>query len=147
MKDNLQASVQETLLRNISMLSMPLAQEREMTRDIHGRMPSVDELRRVVDLVKSIIFPDFFDPRQADESLRQYFIGVNMEMLYSILKVQLRRGLLFCQKTKCCDDPKVDADRLALQFIDALLDINTLLYNDVAADFYRATAVTHRGAV
>lgn len=147
MKENLQASVQETLLRNISMLSMPLAQEREMTRDIHGRMPSVDELRRVVDLVKSILFPDFFDPRQADESMRQYFIGVNMEMLYSILKVQLRRGLLFCPKVKSDSDPKSEADRLALQFINALPDIKRVLYTDVEAVFNSDPAVSNRGEV
>lgn len=147
MKEILQTAVQEALLRNVAMLSMPLPQERELTRTIRGRMPSVDELRRVVDLAKAILFPDFFDPRQADESLRQYFVGVNMEMLYSILKVQIRRGLLFCQDAASIDNLNALADDIAIKFIDSLHEIKRVLYTDIDAVFDSDPAVSNRGEV
>ncbi|MDE7088626.1 MAG: serine acetyltransferase, partial [Prevotella sp.] len=147
MREILQNAAQEALLRNVAMLSMPLPQERELTRDIQGRMPSVDELRRVVELVKAILFPDFFDPRQADVSLRQYFVGVNMEMLYSILKVQIRRGLMFCHDARSIDNLTAVADDLAIKFIDSLHEIKRVLYTDVDAVFDSDPAVSNRGEV
>lgn len=107
----------------------------------------MEELRRVVELVKSVVFPGFFDKRQVDESMRAYFIGVNVELLYSILKVQLRRGLLFGEDAGRCSDPKAEADAKALQFIDSLPEIKRLLYTDVEAMFNSDPAVSARGEV
>lgn len=140
-------TTEDVLLRNIAMLSMPMKGQRLATPGTAGQLPSVDELRRVVELVKSVVFPGFFDKRQVDESMRAYFIGVNVELLYSILKVQLRRGLLFGEQAGRCDDPKAEADAKALQFIDSLPEIKRLLYTDVEAMFNSDPAVSERGEV
>lgn len=137
----------EVLLRTTAMLSMPLREETRASAGTAGQLPSVDELRRVVELVKAVVFPGYFDKRQVDPTLRQYFIGVNMELLYSILKVQIRRGLLFGEEEGQCEDCREEADAKALQFIDALPELKRVLYTDVEAMFHSDPAVRARGEV
>lgn len=138
---------EDVLMRNIAMLSMPMQGQRLSMPDTSGQLPSVEELRKMVELVKAIVFPEFFDKRHVEESLRAYFIGVNVETLYSILKVQIRRGLLFGDCPCDSKDPKCEADTMALKFIDALPEIKRLLYTDVEAMFNSDPAVSQRGEV
>lgn len=56
-------------------------------------LPSVDALREMVELVKMIVFPGFFDKRQIDSDIRSYHIGVNMERLCSLMRKQLTLAL------------------------------------------------------
>jgi serine O-acetyltransferase len=100
----------------------------------------------MVELVKSIVFPGFFDKHQVDDQIRSYYIGVNMEMLFSLLKGQIGRGLLFDVEGDE-EEVKDEAARLALRFIDRLPEIKRLLYTDVEAIFNNDPAVRNYGEV
>ena len=127
-----QKKINEVLLRNVAKLSKLDAKEEAMMPAGAAPLPSVEEVRRIVSLAKSIIFTDYFYKRQPEEQIRQHYIGVNMEELYALLRRQIARGLQFCEE---CSEEDVlpTAEELALQFIDQLPEVKRLLYTDVEA--------------
>ena len=40
------------------------------------QLPSVEDVKRIVNLVKSIVFTDYFHKRQPDEELRAFYAGI-----------------------------------------------------------------------
>ena len=140
----------EILLKNVVQLSKLTEQEVKMMPAIEAPLPSVEQVKQIVTLVKSIIFPDYFNKRQPDETVRSYYIGVHMEELYGLLVKQIAHGLQFCED---CEEittkEKVyqEAARLATVFIDELPEIKRLLYTDVQAMFDNDPAAPNYGEV
>ncbi len=134
------------LLRNVAKLSKLDGKEEAMMPAGAAPLPSVEEVRRIVSLAKSIIFTDYFYKRQPEEQIRQHYIGVNMEELYALLRRQIARGLQFCEE---CSEEDVlpTAEGVALQFIDQLPEVKRLLYTDVEAMFQNDPAATNYGEV
>lgn len=110
-------------------------------------LPSVMELHEVMQLIREIVFPGFFDKRQIDPTMRSFSIGANVEALYSKLRIQAARGLLFGHTDRHMDDVDADATRLAIDFIDRLPDIKRVLYTDVRAIYDNDPAVGSFGDV
>ena len=113
-------------------------------------LPSVEQVKEIVNLVKSIIFPDYFNKRQPDETIRSYYIGVHMEELARLLIKQIAHGLQFCEdcevnKTK--EQVYQEAERLTMDFISELPEIKRLLYTDVQAMFDKDPAARNYGEV
>jgi serine O-acetyltransferase len=134
----------------VALLSKLTEQEVNMMPAIEAPLPSVVQVKQIVALVKSIIFPDYFNKRQPDETIRSYYIGGHMEELYGLLVKQIAHGLQFCED---CEEittkEKVyqEAARLATEFIDELPEIKRLLYTDVQAMFDNDPAATNYGEV
>jgi serine O-acetyltransferase len=140
----------DILLKNVSLLSKITDQERRMMPAVEAPLPSVEQVKQIVTLVKRIIFPDYFNKRQSDEAIRSYYIGVHMEELFGLLVKQIAHGLQFCED---CEEittkEKVyqEAARLATEFIDELPEIKRLLYTDVQAMFDNDPAAPNYGEV
>lgn len=140
----------EILQKNVALLSKATEQEVNMMPAIEAPLPSVVQVKQIVALVKSIIFPDYFNKRQPDETIRSYYIGGHMEELYGLLVKQIAHGLQFCED---CEEittkEKVyqEAARLATEFIDELPEIKRLLYTDVQAMFDNDPAAPNYGEV
>ena len=117
---------------------------------VEAPLPSVEQVKEIVTLVKSIIFPDYFNKRQPDEAIRSYYIGVHMEELMGLLTKQIAHGLQFCED---CEEMRTkeqvycEAGRLASEFIDTLPEIKRLLYTDVEAMFDADPAARNYGEV
>ena len=83
-----QKQINETLRRNVGVLSEHTEDEiRMMPTSKETPLPSVEDVKQIVSLIKGIVFPDYFDKRQPDEQLRSYQIGVSMEKLYQLLQL------------------------------------------------------------
>lgn len=123
----------DILQRNVAKLSQLLEAEARMLPDNDAPLPSVQVLGEVVELVKMVVFPAFFDKRQTNHDMRSYHIGVNMERLGMLLEQQLELALLFCDGH--CDDAPAEAEHLAEKFIDELPNLKMMLYTDVEAIF------------
>ena len=109
-------------------------------------LPSVEALRNIVALVKDIVFPGFFDKRRPEGNIRKCVIGVAVEQLAQLLKVQIARGLAFGSDLP--EDAMAEqAEALAADFIDRLPDIKRLLYTDVDAMLHNDPAVKSAGEV
>ena len=140
----------DILLRNVARLSKLTEQEVGMMPATEAPLPSVEQVKQIVTLVKSIIFPDYFNKRQPDETIRSYYIGVHMEELQRLLVKQIAHGLQFCEDCECMQTKEQvyqEAERLALEFIDALPEIKRLLYTDVQAMFDNDPAAPNYGEV
>ena len=142
-----QKIINETLRNNVAILSKHTDDElRMMPTATLTQLPSVEDVKRIVSLIKSIVFSDYFHKRQPDEELRAYQIGVSMEELYRLLRQQIARGLQFCED--CAESDVLCAgEELALQFIDALPEIKRLLYTDIQAMFDNDPAAETYGEV
>ena len=89
----MEKNVNDVLHRNVKILSKHSEREDSMMPEGSAPMPSVECVKKMVSLVKSIIFSDYFYKRQTEEEIRSYYIGVNMEELYKLLCEQIARGL------------------------------------------------------
>ena len=141
-----QKQINEVLLRNVAKLSKLDSKEEAMMPKGSAQLPSVEEVRRIVSLAKSIIFSDYLYKRQPEEQIRQHYIGVCMEELYGLLRRQIARGLQFCEE---CSENDVlpTAEEIALRFIDELPEVKRLLYTDVEAMFQNDPAAPNYGEV
>ena len=140
----------DILLKNVTLLSRLTEQEVSMMPATEAPLPSVEQVKEIVRLVKSIIFPDYFNKRQPDEAIRSYYIGVHMEELVQLLIKQIAHGLQFCEDCEAIKTKQQvyeQAERLALEFIDTLPEIKRLLYTDVQAMFDNDPAAPNYGEV
>ncbi len=140
----------DILLKNVSLLSKLTQQEVSMMPATEAPLPQVEQVKQIISLAKSIIFPDYMVRRQPVEEMRSYSIGVHMDELYRLLVKQIAHGLQFCEdceaiKTK--DQVYREAERLTLEFIDSLPEIKRLLYTDVQAMFDNDPAAPNYGEV
>lgn len=113
-------------------------------------LPSVEQVKQMVCLVKSVIFPDYFTKRQPNETIRSYYIGVHMEELLKILTKQIAHGLQFGDDSPANTTKQQvyeKAEQLTLQFVDALPEIKRLLYSDVQAMFDNDPAAPNYGEI
>ena len=143
-------SKNETILKNVALLSKMSEQEVSMMPQTEAPLPSVEQVKQIVTLVKNIIFPDYFNKRQPDESIRSYYIGVHMQELVRLLVKQIAHGLQFCEDCECMQTKEQvyrEAERLALLFIDSLPEIKRVLYTDVQAMFDNDPAAPNYGEV
>ena len=146
----MEKNVNETLMRNVSLLSRLTEQEVGMMPQTDAQLPSVDQVKQIITLVKSIIFPDYFNKRQTDETIRSYYIGVHMDELLRLLTKQIAHGLQFAEnRDAALSTQRIydEASQLALQVIDALPEIKRLLYTDVQAMFDNDPAALNYGEV
>ena len=87
----------ETLMHNVNLLSQLTKLEVSMMPQTEAPLPSVEQVKQIISLIKSIIFPDYFTKRQCDETIRSYYIGVQMEELLKLLTKQIAHGLQLLQ--------------------------------------------------
>jgi len=132
--------------KNVAILAKVSEEEERIVPANDCPLPSVEVLRTIVDLIKVIVFPGFFDKRQADGNIRSYHIGVNMERLFSLLKQQIELALLFGSHD-CGEEASTDSHTLTLKFIDRLPEIKRMLYTDVEAIFNDDPAVSNYSEV
>ncbi|MBQ7420469.1 MAG: serine acetyltransferase [Prevotella sp.] len=146
----MEKSTNEILLKNVALLSKQTRQEIDMMPAVEAPLPSVLQVKQIVALVKSIIFPDYFNKRQSDETIRSYNIGVHMEELFGLLVKQIAHGLQFCEDCEAIQTKQKvyeEAEKLALEFINELPEIKRLLYTDVQAMFENDPAAPNYGEV
>ena len=136
----------ERFRKNVSILSKVSEEETRVMPRGDAPLPSVDALRSIVEIVKRIVFPGFFDNRQADDTIRSYHIGLNMERLDQTLREQIALALAFCDASKD-EDCREDARKMALCFIDRLPEIKRMLHTDVAAIYDDDPATDNYGEV
>ena len=141
-----QERLNEVLLRNVRQLSILSEREAAMMPAGSAPLPSVDEVRHLIALIKRILFTDYAYKRQTESKVRSYYIGVSMEELYDVLRRQIARGLQFCEE--CAEgDVMGSAEEMAIGFIDQLPEVKRLLYTDVEAMFHNDPAATNYGEV
>jgi serine O-acetyltransferase len=112
-------------------------------------MVSVTAIAELVELSKAILFPGFFGNTSVNSSNLKFYIGVNIDKLYALLKTQIHRGFCFSCATATteCTDCFKDADQIALAFIEQLSEIREKLAKDAQSTFKYDPAAKSLGEV
>jgi serine O-acetyltransferase len=117
----------------------------------HGEpMPSTEMLKKFVQTARSLIFPGYFGNSALHPDTLLYHIGVSLDSLYNILKIQLKRGICFeCRKEipEQCRECETRAEKISSDFIHKLPHLRNLLTTDVIAAYEGDPAAKSYGEV
>ena len=106
----------------------------------HGtHMPSIEDLKRFVDICREVLFPGYFGNDILEEETIKYYTGVNIDKLNKLLIEQIKRGFCFdcsdrSSSSNCnwCDDK---SEKLSAAFIEQLPKIRHMLSTDIKAAY------------
>jgi serine O-acetyltransferase len=113
-------------------------------------LPSITQLKRIIDLVREILFPGYFGNTSLRTNTTQHYMGVYVDELYGLLSEEILAGMCF----ECYDNSinKVEkhqqkAEQAALEFIEFLPEIRRRLVTDVEATYLNDPAARNLGEV
>ena len=117
-------------------------------RDNNFSMPSIEELRKIVQITRSLLFPGYFGDAAVNENTMLYHIGINVEKLRLLLKQQIKSGICFDDNTKTsADDLEKESAEKAVVFIEQLPEIRKKLHTDVIAAYNGDPAAKSYGEI
>ncbi|MDR1777497.1 MAG: serine acetyltransferase [Desulfovibrio sp.] len=100
-------------------------------------MPSIDELREIMNSLATAIFPGYFGQNQVRPDSLRYHLAANLDTVYHKLREQILRGFCFtCEKQHAVCVPRDSQSKeAALAFMDSLPEIRRLLAGDAKAAY------------
>ena len=122
----------EQIQKNVERLSASDLPEYEYIPLHQKRSPSVPAVKKIMSLLRKVIFPGFFgEEQEARLDSIQYYMGVYLEEIYDLLQEQVFNGLCF-ESESCCDTSKKAAE-IAISFINEISKLKSFLSTDVKA--------------
>ncbi|MEA4975666.1 MAG: serine O-acetyltransferase EpsC [Paludibacter sp.] len=112
-------------------------------------MPSVDVLKEIVMLIRSVLFPGYFGDAGVNSKTMLYHIGVNIDKLQLLLQLQIKAGLCFESRSEeqiCAEIDRI-AEEKTITFISQLPEIRERLYTDIIAAYNGDPAAKSFGEV
>ncbi len=100
-------------------------------------MPSIDDLREIIELTRSVLFPGYFRNSEINRETVSYYTGAKLDRIFRGLAEQIKRGFCFTCDTSetTCFDCEERAKTLTEKFIESLPEIRRLLAYDAKAAF------------
>lgn len=127
-------------------LSEISSDEQRMGLRTNSPLPSLTEIKEMMQLLQRILFPGFFDRQTVSETMRLYQMGIDLDRVKTLLKKQIARGYVFC-----CEEDESNMQAIAEAktetFLQQLPEIKRLLLTDVEAVALRDPAVNNFGEV
>ena len=113
-----------------------------------GRMvlPSRDAVIRVVEDLRSVLFPGYFGTSDLNSESLHYFVGATLARALRHLEEQVRRGIAFAERHEfeTCDHCCLFAERATKAFLGRVPDIRKLVHSDVEAAYEGDPALKSR---
>lgn len=113
-------------------------------------LPSIPKLKKIINLVREILFPGYFGSTSLRPNTTRHYMGVYVDELYELLSGEILAGMCFeCmdEKANKIEKHQVKAKSGALEFIQNLPEIRRQLVTDVEATFLNDPAATNFGEV
>jgi serine O-acetyltransferase len=118
----------------------------ESYREVYHRtyndfpMPSVESLREIVDLLKSVLFPGYFIHSDLKPETMNFYMGSTIDTVYRLLAEQIKRGYCFScaeagEADQECEDCESRSKDVARTFLSALPRLRRLLTLDALAAY------------
>ena len=101
-------------------------------------MPSIDELKESIELLRSVLFPGYFRNSEIHRSTVPYYTGAKLDRIYRTMVEQIKRGFCFtCSEVTEdeCTDCEVIARDITVQFMEKIPEIRRMLAFDAKAAF------------
>ncbi|HHO76501.1 MAG TPA: serine acetyltransferase [Deltaproteobacteria bacterium] len=105
---------------------------------VKGLMPSLETLVEIVDRLRSVLFPAYFNDSEMTTSTMPFIIGSHIEKIERLLGEQIKRGYGFsCEirDRQACLECEERSLSLAREFIATIPKIRRLLASDVRASY------------
>lgn len=131
----------------VEQLSCISADEKNIAPASCGPLPSVEAVREIVNLVKTVIFPEFHDIYHGTRAMEQARLSVSTERLFRSLSKEIGHAL-FQKNPDCGSNSAAEQGlELALKLIERLPEIKRLLYTDVQAIYDNDPATEDFGEI
>ncbi|MCM1029053.1 MAG: serine acetyltransferase [Pseudoflavonifractor sp.] len=100
-------------------------------------LPSATDIKRIISLCRSLIFPGFFGDTATTERNLPFLTGLRLEELHSLLTAQIAAGICFGDGTGCppLGPLRARSEAIATEFIGRLPEVRALLMADAEATF------------
>lgn len=108
--------------------------------------PSVPELREIIELCRSVLFPGYYGKSVLDGSV-QYHIGVALDRIQEKLRKQILAGMAFTHQEGEVAPLREAACSKAQTFVEQLPALRDLLQTDVVAMYRNDPAAHNLGEV
>jgi serine O-acetyltransferase len=138
--ENLLAGVVERLCGHINDRISPLQRQRA-----HLPLPNGEEVRRVVERLRSVLFPGYYGAPPIPAKNIRYHMGAALDAAAQDLNEQVERAFcFFCDKTgdECCEQCHQRSASLVVEFMKTLPAVQELLMSDVQAAYEGDPAAT-----
>lgn len=143
----LTARIGSAINDTVERLSAMTAEERRITPASCGPLPSVEAIREILTLVKTVMFPEFHDIYHGTRAMEKARLSVSTERLFRSLSKEIGHAL-FQKKPACGSTLAAEQGlELALSIIERLPEIKRLLYTDVQAIFDNDPATEDFGEI
>ncbi len=110
-------------------------------------LPSIEKLKEIVELLRSILFPGYFGGPVLRRQSLQHFLGVRVEKLYGLLAEQILSVQHFDTENNSAANASEKAAEIARQFIGILSEIRKKLWTDVKAIYDGDPAAKNYGEI
>ncbi|MBD5341375.1 MAG: serine acetyltransferase [Muribaculaceae bacterium] len=128
-------------------LSRPTDIEQNMMPVSRGPLPSVEVVREIVDIVKTIVFPEFLDRLRGTRTMHEARLSVSIEKLFRLLSKEISHCVYEQNLGESTEQAAEEGMDKALSLIERLSEIKRLLYTDVQAIFDNDPAAENFGEV
>jgi len=112
----------------------------------HPNLPSRDALARMVDGLRSVLFPGYFGTQcEPTPEALEFHVGATLDTVMRVLAEQVRRALCFAcadREPHGCRDCEERAHSMVAHFLARLPDVRRLLATDVHAAYDGDPAAT-----
>jgi len=125
----------EVLQKNVSLLTVNNIPEYEYIPQHYKPLPSTHTLHEIVELLRAIIFPGYFGEEIVNPNTLEFYLGVQIERLFGLLKNQILNGLRFNSIDSEKEESVGLAYETALNFINKIPELKRLLSTDIKATF------------
>jgi serine O-acetyltransferase len=125
----------DILQKNTAILSGQDLPEFEFIPQHDRPLPSVQKLKRFVELLRVVIFPGYFGETAVNQNSLRYHIGLTLDELYTLLTEQILYGLSFTNTDRPRSDFQESAAGKAAAFIDQIPELKRIISTDVKETF------------
>jgi len=115
---------------------------------IQGVMPSLETLVEIVERLKNVLFPAYFNDSEMTTGTMPFIVGSHIEKIERLLGEQIKRGYGFsCEirDRQACLECEERSVSLAREFIATIPKIRRLLASDVMASYEGDPAAKNTG--
>lgn len=129
---------QEILDKTIKYLTK--ASEEDAIGTLHTEteltMPSLNSLKKIVELLRAVLFPGYYEMQPTNLYKMSYHIGVYVEQIHQLLTEQIMSGFCITEKENCnMKEIFEQSENIATKFISRLPELRETLTTDVIAAY------------
>lgn len=112
------------------------------------RMPSVADINEMMEIVRQLIFPEFFSGIEASSTVLSHRLRVSVNHLFVLLQKEISAVMAYTSRgNSITEDLDSKSSLITADIISCLPEVRRLLYTDVSAVCHNDPAVSEQAEV